>query len=153
MKKNVMLSLLVLLAIGCAHHELEFVSFGKTKPAFERQVVEGYSAIEKNKAPGPSSQEVSVYMKTLPPDVSVEGGTVSIAKGSPRIALGAFEWRGKGLLPNREMAGPELAKIAKSAGGNELVILDADIYGGYLSSARGIVLLNKKGPSTTKPKG
>ena len=83
-------------------------------------------------------------MKTFPEGVTMEGSTIKVAPESSRVVVGAFEWRGVGVLPAAEEASGELAKIAKAAGGNELVVIEADIDRGYLRSAKGIVIAHRE---------
>ena len=114
------------------------------KPAFDRQVVDDYRAIAQTKSPGPANDAVIVFMKTLPPGLTMTGGAISVDVDSNRMVIGTFDWRGVGLLPSEDLAPSELAKIAQTAGGNELVILDATISRGYLTNAKGLVLLNRE---------
>ena len=131
-------------APGCAH-QLKFTSFGEMTPGADRTVVTKYGALQKKKSPAPSKDEVRVYMKTLPPGVSMEGGTFEVSPDSQRTLIGTFEWHGAGLLPSEFEASGELAKVAKAAGGNEVVVLEAAINQGYLNSAEGIIILHEGG--------
>jgi len=142
MKRIILLSLLALLSVGC-HHKLEFTSFGQLNSTFDRQVVEGYRAIDKARASGPGPDEIVIYMKTFPPGVTMDGGTVSIAPDSTRRVIGTFRWVGDGILPGGDEMNSELGKIAEVAGGNEIVILDAYIDRGYLNWAEGLVVLHE----------
>ena len=143
-----LLTMAIFAAPGCAH-QLEFTSFGEMKPGADRGVVDRYGDLQKKKAPSPSRDEVLVYMKTLPPGVSMEGGTFRVSPESTRTLIGSFEWRGAGLLPSELEASGELAKIAKAAGGNEVVVIDAFINQGYLNSAEGIILFEDRSPPET----
>jgi hypothetical protein len=125
---------------GCAH-DLKFKAFGEYRPDLERKVMDTYTATQKDQSTLVPRSEVRVYMGTFPPGVKYENGVISVLPESERIVIGTFEWMGGGHLPKDGESGGELAKIAKAAGGNELVLINIKNDRGYTRSAEGIVIL------------
>ncbi len=129
----------LVLAAGCAATtgNLKFKSFGTYRPELENKVVGDYEA---DKSEGPTEADVKVYSGTLPEGISVKDGVITATPESGRTVLGTFEWR-QGVLAPPEKDGPrEFGKIARAAGGNEVVLVDVVSDRGYLRSASGFIL-------------
>ncbi len=145
-RSHLLLTIVFLLLSGCTH-QLSYTQVGEIRPGGSARVVESYDDAKANESPEVNADDVKIYLQKFPPGVTMSGGAISVGPSSTRQVLGTFTWATGGLAPTEQESLVEFAKVAKAAGGNEVVLLKRTIDQGYVHAAEGVVFLNEAAPA------